>query len=76
MSKDEFHARLRQFVHRQPFVTIGVDLNDGRCLLIRKPPVIFSDGAASFIDPQDGALVDFCCEDVHNIRLIEQETAA
>jgi len=71
MVKDEFHSKLRQFMHQEPFVPIAVDLADGRRLVIRKPPVVFSDGAASYIDPQDGALVDFFCEDVQNMRLVE-----
>jgi hypothetical protein len=27
--------------------------------VVPRPPVVFCDGAASFIDPTDGALVDF-----------------
>ena len=73
MTKDEFHARLRQFLQRQPFSPFVVELRDGRRLVVQQPPVVFSDGAASFIDADDGALVDFCHEEVQAFVLLERE---
>jgi hypothetical protein len=76
MSKDEFHAFLRQFLQHQPFIPFTVELRDGRRLVVKQPPVVFSDGAASYIDPADGALVDFCHEEVQNFGVPEEEALA
>jgi hypothetical protein len=75
MAKNEFHKRLREFLHRQPFVPFFVQFRDGNRLVIKKPPVVFDDGAASFIDPVDGALVEFFHDEVKVFGL-EQETPA
>ena len=76
MSKEEFHARLREFLGRQPFAPFVVELRDGRRLVVKQPPVVFSDGAASFIDPADGALVDFRQEEVQTFGFLEQGAPA
>jgi hypothetical protein len=76
MTKDEFHARLREFLQHQPFAPFVVELRDGRRIVVRQPPVVFSDGAASFIDPDDGALVDFSHEDVQTFGFLEQGAPA
>jgi hypothetical protein len=76
MTKDEFDASLRQFRHRRPFVPFAIELQDGRNLVIRKPEFVFEDGAASFIDPEDGALVDFFHEEVRSMGLVQQEEAS
>ena len=76
MSKDEFLAKLRQFVHREPFAPFVVELRDGRRIVIKQLPLAFSDEAASFIDPEDGALVDFYHDEVGSFGLLEQEAPA
>jgi hypothetical protein len=75
MTKDEFHTRLRQFLHRRPFRPFVVELTDGRRLVIKKPNFAFSDGGAGFIDPEDGALVDFLNDDVRSIEPLKKETS-
>lgn len=59
MTKNQFEDTLRQYLGNDPFVPFVVELADGREIVIRQPPVVFCDGAASFIDPGSGALVDF-----------------
>lgn len=76
MSKEEFHAQLRQYLHREPFAPFVVELSDGRRLVIKRPPVVFCDGAASYIDPEDGALVDFFHDEVQTFGLLEQGAPA
>jgi hypothetical protein len=76
MAKGEFESTLRQYLHHQPFHPFGVLLRDGRRLVIRQLPVVFSDGAASFIDPINGALVDFFHDDVQTFGPLEQEVPA
>jgi hypothetical protein len=56
-----------------PFV---VNLLDGRQIVIKKPPVVFADGAASFIDFQSEALVEFFHNEVKTFADLEQETPA
>ena len=73
MTKVEFEASLSQFLHREPFLPFVVQLTDGRRLVIHEPPVVFCDGAASYIDPADGALVDFCHDEVQTFGALEQE---
>jgi hypothetical protein len=73
MTKDEFEACLRQFLDREPFRPFVVHLTDGRRLVIQHPPVVFCDGAASYIDPVDGALVDFFHDEVQTLGPLEQE---
>jgi hypothetical protein len=76
MTKDEFHASLREFLHRKPFAPFVVELRDGRRLVIKEPAVAFSDGGAGYIDPEDGALVDFSHEEVLTFGFLEQEAPA
>jgi hypothetical protein len=76
MTKEEFHARLLEFLQHQPFAPFVVELRDGRRLIVRQPPVVFSDGAASFIDPEDGALVDFFHDEVQTFGFLEQGAPA
>ena len=76
MSKEEFHARLRQLLAREPFAPFAVDLRDGRRLVVKQRPVVFSDGAASFIDAEDGALVDFRHDEVQSFGFLEQGAPA
>ena len=76
VDKDEFHAALRKYFHAQPFAPFAIELGDGRRLVIETPRLVFSDGAASYIDPEDGALVDFFCEQVESIGPVKQEAKA
>ena len=76
MNKDEFHALLRQYLHRQPFAPFVVKLRDGRRLAIKQPRLIFCDGSASFIDPDEEALVEFSHAEVLDFGLLEQEIPA
>ena len=76
MSKREFHKRLFEFMHREPFLPFAVKLRDGSEILIKQGPVVWDDGAASFIDPQEEALVDFYHNHVKEFVLLEQETPA
>jgi hypothetical protein len=73
MAKDEFHALLRQYLQREPFFPFTVSLRDGRRFVIKQPPAVFCDGAASFIDPDDGALVEFFHDEVQVFGRLEQE---
>ncbi len=75
MSKKEFHDRLRQLLHREPFQPFTVNLRDGRQILIKKPPVVFDDGAASFIDLEKEALVDFYHDEVKTFEPVGKETS-
>ena len=75
MSKKEFHNQLREWLHREPFRPFVVRLRDGRDIVIKKPPVVFADGAASFIDFENEALVDFYHNEVKSFELLEKETA-
>ena len=76
MSKNEFEGSLRQYLDRDPFQPFVVKLSDGRRLAIQNPPVVFCDGAASYIDPEDGALVDFFHDQVQTFGPLEQEVPA
>jgi hypothetical protein len=69
MTKDDFDARLREHLQRKPFAPFVVDLLDGRRIIIKKRQVAFCDGAASFIDPDDGALVEFYHNEVQHFGL-------
>jgi hypothetical protein len=63
---------LREHLHRKPFVPFVVELREGRWLAIKQPPVVFDHGAASFIDPVDGALVEFTHKEVKAFGLQEK----
>lgn len=75
MNKKGFHKRLRELLHREPFVPFTVEFRDGRHLLVKKTPVVFDDGIASFIDPRDGSLVDFAHDQVRAFKTQGQEKA-
>jgi hypothetical protein len=75
MTKNEFETSLRQFLHHEPFRAFVVQLTDGRRLVIHQPPVVFCDGAASYIDPVDSALVDFFHDEVQTFGPLEQEVS-
>lgn len=76
MTREQFYSQMRQFIHRQPFVPFIVDLRDGQRLVIKQPNVAFGEEGAGFIDPEDGALVDFSCDDVTSFGVLEQGAPA
>jgi len=76
MAKDEFESCLRQYLERRPFQPFVVELTDGRRVMVKQLPVAFSDGAAGFIDPTDGALVDFSHDEVQTFGLWKEEVSA
>ena len=76
MSKKEFHNRLFENMHREPFVPFAVKLRGGMEVLIKRPPVVWDDGAASFIDLDEDALVEFYHNQVKEFVLLNQETTA
>ena len=77
MTKDKFHETLREFIQRDPFIPFVVDLTEGRQILVKRPPVVFCDGAASFIDLDgDGGLVDFFHDEVAGFRPVPQEVGS
>lgn len=73
MTKDEFENTLEKNLHRQPFQPFVVELTSGRRIVIKKLPVAHGGGGAGFIDPDDGALVDFVHNDVRSMGALEQE---
>ena len=75
MTKDQFEATLREYLDREPFRPFVVHLNDGRHLVISQPPVVFCDGAASYLDPVDDTLVDFFHDEVRTFGPLEQEVS-
>ena len=73
MTKNEFETTLRQFLPREPFRPFVVHLLDGRDILVKELPVVFADGAASFIDPEEEALVEFFHDTTKSFGPLEQE---
>jgi hypothetical protein len=69
-------ASLRDYLNRDPFKPFVVRMTDGRRLAIPRPPVVFCDGAASFIEPDDGALVEFFHDEVQAFGSLEQGVRA
>jgi hypothetical protein len=56
---NQFDETLRRTLNREPFAPFWVQLDDGQKIRIRQPVLAYGDGGASFIDPDDGALVSF-----------------
>jgi hypothetical protein len=76
MAKHEFETYLRDYLQKQPFHPFVIELRDGGRVVIGQPPVVFCDGDASFIDPSDGALVEFSHDQVQAFGTWEQEVPA
>ncbi len=76
MTKDEFETRLRHYIYQDPFQPFVVHLLDGRRVTVDQLPVVFSDGAASFVDFKKEALVEFFCDQVVSFGPLEQEVHA
>src|SRR5689334_5009787 len=72
MTIQDFERCLLQNLHRQPFLPFAVELTDGRRIIVKQLPVVYADGGAGFIDPDDGALVDFVHDEVSSFALLEQ----
>lgn len=64
IDRDQFDEALRQLTRRETFVPFCVELETGEKIWVRQPVLAFGGGAASFIDPDDGALVGFSHEQV------------
>ena len=77
MSKKEFHNLLLEYMHREPFLPFAVKLRDGGEIVVKKPPVVWCDGAASFIDVDgDGALVEFLHHQVKSFDVLKKKRSA
>ena len=76
MIKAEFETRLLENVHRRPFRPFVVNLTDGNRIVVKKPPVVYSDGAASFIDLEAEALVEFFHDNTRSIEPLRKEARA
>lgn len=72
---NEFDVTLRNLLKRDVFVPFFVDLDDGQRIVIRQPELAFGGGSASFIDPDDGALVGFSHQQVVGFHSADQELA-
>lgn len=76
MRKKEFEDRLLALVHGDPFFPFVVNLRDGRQIPIKRPPVVYSDGYASFIDLDEQALVEFSYKETKPFAFMTQESPA
>lgn len=73
---NEFDVTLRRLVNRGTFAPFFVELDSGQQILVRRPEVAFGGGSASFIDSEDGALVNFSHKQVRGFRPASQEVGA
>jgi hypothetical protein len=67
---------LRKLLKKDTFVPFFVELEGGQRILVREPVLAFGGGSASFIDPDDGALVGFSHKEVVGFRAAGQEVGA
>jgi hypothetical protein len=75
MTQQNFEQTLRDFLHRQPFMPIVVELESGEQILIAEATLAFSDGFAGYLSPKFD-LREFRCEEVRDIRLVTNEIAS
>jgi hypothetical protein len=73
---NEFDATLRKLLNKDVFVPFFVNLDDGKRILIRKPVLAYGGGSAGFIDPDDGALVDFTHQQVVGFSAADRGVSA
>ena len=73
---NQFDETLRRLLKPENFVPFCVKLDDGQKIWIRQPALAFGGGGASFIDPEDGALVSFYHEHVIGFHQAGQEVEA
>jgi hypothetical protein len=71
-----FDETLRQLLRRETFAPFRVELEGGQRILICQPVLAFGGGSASFIDPEDGALVGFNHQQVTGFSGAGQEVGA
>ena len=76
MTPEQVEQQVIELIYREPFVPFVVNLRDGRQIVIKQLPVVFADGAASFIDFENEALVEFFHNEVKTFAVLEQETPA
>lgn len=76
IDRNQFDDTLRKLIDKDTFKPFWVELDDGQKILVRQPALTFGGGAASFIDPDDGALVGFSHAEVSGFHLAGQEVEA
>ena len=76
MTKQEFETQLLENVHCRPFRPFAVHLTNGGRIVVKKPPVVYSDGAASFIDLEQEALVEFFHDNTRSFEPLKKEARA
>lgn len=69
----QFDDTLRKLLQKETFEPFYVELEGGQKIWIRQPVLAFGGGAASFIDPDDGALIGFSHEQVIGFHSQGQE---
>jgi hypothetical protein len=67
IDRQQFDETLRSLVNRVPFVPFVVELDGGSTLTIPDRPVVFCDGAATYLTP-DYRMIEFSNENVVAIR--------
>ena len=72
----QFDETLRKLLDQVPFAPFVVELQNGAPILVRRPPVAYGGGSAAFIDPADGALIQFDHCKVIAIRPAASEVGA
>lgn len=73
---NQFDETLRQLIKADRFVPFYVELDDGQKIWIKEPALAFGGGGASFLDPDDGALVSFYHEHVVGFHSASQGAKA
>ena len=73
---NQFDETLRQLIKKETFVPFWVELDDGQEIWIRQPALAFGGGGASFLDPEDGAIVSFYHDHVVGFHTAEREANA
>jgi hypothetical protein len=76
LDPNRFDESLRQLLGTEHFVPFCVELADGQRIWIRQPVLAFGGGAASFIDPENGALIGFSHDQVTGFHSAGQEVEA
>ena len=72
---NQFDETVRRLIKQEPFVPFYVEMDDGQRIWIRQPAMAWGGGRASFIDPEDGALVGIDYEHVVGFQKVGQSRA-
>ena len=64
LDPNQFDETLRRLIKPETFVPFYIELDDGQKIWIKQPTLAFGGGGASFLDPDDGAMVSFYHEHV------------